>query len=59
MSTVSNEARAFFEEFERNSTGTDLAAIAAQFADVFISADPERAVPVPKAGIPCCVAEAR
>jgi hypothetical protein len=46
---VSDEVRLFFEEFERNSTDLNLDRIGAQFADVFMNADPERAGPVPKA----------
>ena len=49
VTMVSDEVRRFFEEFERNSTDLNLDRIGAQFADVFMNADPERAGPVPKA----------
>ena len=49
MTVVSDEVRLFFEEFERNSGDLNLDGIGAQFADVFMNADPERVVPVPKA----------
>jgi hypothetical protein len=46
---VSEEVREFFEAFERNSTAMDLDAIGAQFAEVFLSADPQAVRAVPKA----------
>ena len=46
---VSDDVRLFFTEFERTSRVLDLDAAAAQFADVFLSADPNTTQVVPKA----------
>lgn len=48
MTVASDGVRRFFDEFERNTNGGDAGAIAAQFADVFMNADPNGAAPVPK-----------
>jgi hypothetical protein len=48
MTDVSAAVRDFFAEFERNGNTHDLDAVAKQFADVFMSADPTRAVAVPR-----------
>ena len=49
MPSVTAEVRAFFDEFERNSAELAIDRIAAQFADIFLNADPQRVMPVPKA----------
>lgn len=49
MTSLTAEVRAFFDEFERNSAELAIDRIAAQFADTFMNADPQRAMPVPKA----------
>jgi hypothetical protein len=49
MTGVTAGVRAFFDDFERNSAALDVERIAAQFADTFLNADPERVMPVPKA----------
>ena len=41
--------REFFDEFERNSAELAIDRIAAQFADTFMNADPQRVMAVPKA----------
>ena len=46
---ISDDVRRFFTEFERTSNELDPAASAGQFADNFLSADPNRVVVVPKA----------
>ena len=48
MTDVSAAVRDFFAEFERNGNTRDLDAVANQFADVFMSADPKGAVAVPR-----------
>ena len=49
MASLTAEVRAFFDEFERNSAELAIDRIAAQFADIFLNADPQRVMPVPKA----------
>jgi hypothetical protein len=49
MTSPTAEVRAFFDEFERNSAELAIDRIAAQFADTFLNADPQRVMPVPKA----------
>ncbi|MEA2695843.1 MAG: hypothetical protein QOI66_114 [Myxococcales bacterium] len=49
MTGLTAEVRAFFDEFERNSAELAIDRIAAQFADTFMNADPQRVMPVPKA----------
>lgn len=46
---ISADVRRFFIEFERTSNELDLHASAAQFADTFLTADPNRVAVVPKA----------
>lgn len=46
---VSDDIRAFFEEFERAGDAFDTEAIARQFADTFMNATPQGTTPVPKA----------
>ncbi len=45
---VSTDVREFFTEFERASNSGDPDAIAAQFADMFLNADPNGTQPVPR-----------
>lgn len=45
---VTDDVRAFFREFERASNEGDPDAIAAQFAEVFLNADPNGTQPVPR-----------
>jgi len=49
LMAVSNEVQLFFETFARNSAALDLDRIGEQFAETFMSADPQQAVSVPKA----------
>ena len=49
MATGLDGVREFFEAFERNSNALDAEALAGQFGDHFLGADPARATPVSRA----------
>jgi hypothetical protein len=51
MENLDQEIRNFLEQFERNANSGDVDGVVAQFADVFLKADPGGTQPVPSSAL--------